>query len=538
MIRLAICDDSTWYVKAFVGEHNHQLVESCGEKKHLSSHRHIDGHTKDWIRHLRENNVSLSRVNLVLGSVFGGNVPFSKKTLRTFCSSIASDALKDDVKKTMESFREMISSDPRFVFSVQLDDNENLKSLMWTSGRSRSLYQYFGDAVTFDTTYDTNIYKMPFGMFVGVNNHFQSVIFAGVLLTSETNADFKWAFEEFIAMMGGKAPSTILTGNCNLEMDAQCMFRIFNLSIHNNLYFSDQCLAMTIAIRENLKKTTHRWCKWHVLRRAGEALGHVHKAHKTFAGDFNKLVNHMLTVEEFENGWEHIISKYGLEDNPFMIRAYEVRDKWAKPYFKEVFCARMTSTQRSESANHVLKVYVPCKSSINMFVKQYAKLIDDREKADHEAEKNSSQVRKNYVYIVSGCDIYLLILIIHNHLVMNVSFQRSTEVLVGYPIEKHAAKIYTPGVFKMFKIELRKSASYILERNNGNEEFDVMHVDADSRDSWCKVRYKIEVNHGVGSYKCECGLFEHFGVICCHIIMVYFLCQSRIVYPTIGIFVL
>jgi hypothetical protein len=46
----------------------------------------------------------------------------------------------------------------------------------------------------------------------------------------------------------------------------------------------------------------------------------------------------------------------------------------------------------------VLKVYVPCKSSINMFVKQYTKLIDDREKADDEAEKNSSQVRKNYVY--------------------------------------------------------------------------------------------------------------------------------------------
>jgi hypothetical protein len=85
---------------------------------------------------------------------------------------------------------------------------------MWTSGRSRSLYKHFGDVVTFDTTYETNIYKMPFGMFVGVNNHFQSVIFAGVLLSNERAVNFKWAFLEFIAMMGGggEAPQTMLTG--------------------------------------------------------------------------------------------------------------------------------------------------------------------------------------------------------------------------------------------------------------------------------------------------------------------------------------
>jgi hypothetical protein len=53
---------------------------------------------------------------------------------------------------------------------------------------------------------------MPFGMFVGVNNHFQSVIFAGVLLSNERAINFKWAFLEFIAMMGGKAPQTMLTG--------------------------------------------------------------------------------------------------------------------------------------------------------------------------------------------------------------------------------------------------------------------------------------------------------------------------------------
>jgi hypothetical protein len=158
------------------------------------------------IRHLRENNVSLTRVNLVMGSLFGSmdNVPFSKKTLRTVCSNIAKEALEDDMRKTLETFRDKIARDSRFVFIAELDEDNRLSSLMWTSGRSRSLYKHFGDVVTFDTTYETNIYKMPFGMFVGVNNHFQSVIFVGVLLSNERAVNFKWAFLEFIAMMGGR----------------------------------------------------------------------------------------------------------------------------------------------------------------------------------------------------------------------------------------------------------------------------------------------------------------------------------------------
>ncbi|KAM0869149.1 hypothetical protein ACQ4PT_040856 [Festuca glaucescens] len=463
LMRVSMNDNSIWYVKKFVGEHNHDMVESCGEKKHLPSHRQIDKHTKEMIRHLRENNVSLTRVNLVMGSLFGSmeKVPFSKKTLRTVCSRIAKEALIDDVQKTLESFREKISRDPRFVFTAELDDDNRLNSLMWTSGRSRSLYQHFGDVVTFDTTYETNIYKMPFGMFVGVNNHFQSVIFAGVLLTNETSANFKWAFEEFVSMMGGKAPQTMLT---------------------------DQSLAMTIAIRENLLNTSHRWCKWHVLRKAQEALGHVHKLHSTFSDDFNKVVNHMLTPEEFESGWEYLTRTYDLSENPFMTRAFEVRDKWAKPYFNDIFCARMSSTQRSESANHVLKVYVPCKSSINMFVKQYTKLIDDRERADDEAEKNKNQ--------------------------------KVSKPLFGFPIEKHASKIYTPTVFKLFKAELRKTSSYIIVSSSEGTSYEVMHVDAENRDAWSRVNFTITVEPELGLHKCQCRLYEHFGIVCCHIMLV------------------
>lgn len=71
------------------------------------------------------------------------------------------------------------------MFSVDLDDDNRIRS-----------------------TYKANIYDMPFGMFVGLNNHFLSVIYVGVLLTKETAESFSWAFREFVSMMGGKPPVT------------------------------------------------------------------------------------------------------------------------------------------------------------------------------------------------------------------------------------------------------------------------------------------------------------------------------------------
>lgn len=149
-----------------------------------------------------------------MGSMFGsmGDVPWTKRSLRTICSQITRDQMDDDIQKTMEIFKDMHEKDPGFQFSVELDKRSRIRTLLWCSGRGREQYACFGDVVTFDTTYCTNIYKMPFGLFVGVNNHFQTTIFAGVLMRRETAKSFKWVFKEFLKLMGGKAPLTILTG--------------------------------------------------------------------------------------------------------------------------------------------------------------------------------------------------------------------------------------------------------------------------------------------------------------------------------------
>jgi hypothetical protein len=80
-----------------------------GEQAHWPSHKHIDIYTKDLVEQLRENNVNLGKVYIIIGSFFGEmeNVPFTKRVLKTFCGKISSEQADDDVRKTTELFSEM-----------------------------------------------------------------------------------------------------------------------------------------------------------------------------------------------------------------------------------------------------------------------------------------------------------------------------------------------------------------------------------------------------------------------------------------------
>ncbi|RYR12536.1 hypothetical protein Ahy_B04g070041 isoform B [Arachis hypogaea] len=92
--------------------------------------------------------------------------------------------------------------------SEQDDAKEFGKYLL--NARSRTAYEYFGDVVSFDMTYNTNRYNLIFGSFVGVNHH------------------------------GGKAPKGILT---------------------------EQCASMQKAIKKCMPTTIHRWCIWHIMKK-------------------------------------------------------------------------------------------------------------------------------------------------------------------------------------------------------------------------------------------------------------------------------
>jgi hypothetical protein len=54
---------------------------------------------------------------------------------------------------------------------------------------------------------------MPFSLFVGVNNHFQRVLYNGVLMCDEKNESFEWVFKEFVKIMTGE----VLHRRCDVD---------------------------------------------------------------------------------------------------------------------------------------------------------------------------------------------------------------------------------------------------------------------------------------------------------------------------------
>lgn len=90
------------------------------------------------------------------------------------------------------------------------------------------------------------------------------------------------------------------------------------------IFTTDQCRVMVVAIEEVWKDTTHRWCKWHVLKRVGECIG-TYNANLDFRDKFHKLLNEMMTEEEFESAWCALMKEYRLVENSCRHQIFETR---------------------------------------------------------------------------------------------------------------------------------------------------------------------------------------------------------------------
>ncbi|XP_073223376.1 protein FAR1-RELATED SEQUENCE 8-like [Cicer arietinum] len=136
-----------------------------------------------------------------------------------------------------------------FFYDIDLDDDFHARNMFWTDARSRTAYEYFGDVVTFDTTYLTNKYDMPFVVFVGVNHHGQSTLLGCGLLLGEYTYSFVWLFKSWFRCMLEKVPLGIVTGQCKYMKNA--IELVFPTPKEENSAYYRNCNNILILLHQN-----------------------------------------------------------------------------------------------------------------------------------------------------------------------------------------------------------------------------------------------------------------------------------------------
>ncbi|KAL2526724.1 Protein FAR1-RELATED SEQUENCE 5 [Abeliophyllum distichum] len=266
-----------------------------------------------------------SAPNLAYGEIDSGgpsSIGCVERDIRNHERNIREEQRGHDADTLIEYFTFEKERSPNFYFDYEIDSDNKLVHCFWADLEARRSYAYFGDAVVFDTTYNTNKYSMIFVPFVGVNHHAQTILFACGLLSDKSTESFVWLFSKFLEAMHRQPPHIIIT---------------------------DQDAAIAKAISMVLPFTFHRYCIWHILNKFSEKINVM-----VYNDEYHMLVNIIKNSEspdEFESRWAAVMENEAFANNEWLCNMFSIRSRWVPAYVNHIFSAGMSSSQRSES-NH------------------------------------------------------------------------------------------------------------------------------------------------------------------------------------------
>ncbi|XP_022850810.1 protein FAR1-RELATED SEQUENCE 5-like [Olea europaea var. sylvestris] len=400
------------------------------------------------------------------------NITCVEKDCRNFIDKVRQLRLGEgDALAIQAYFTKMQATSPGFFFSIDLDDEARLRNAFWADNRCRQACKEFGDIVTFDTTYLTNKYEMPFAPFVGVNHHGQSTLLGCGLLSNEDTRTFVWLFRTWLECMHSQAPCGIIT---------------------------DQDRAMQNAIEFVFPNTKHRWCLWHILKKLPEKFGgHRHKA--SIFATIHELVYDVQTCEDFELGWNKMLDDYELVEHAWLTGLYNERSRWVPCFFKTSFWAGMSTTQWSEGINAFFDGYVHSKTSLKQFVEQYERTLRSKVEKEFQADFKS--------------------------------FSQMVPYATRYEMERQLQSVYTIVKFKEFQEQLTEKM--YCEVLGCHETY--LHTTYDVREdiilnNCMKTKiFKVCVSRDECEFECSCHLFEFRGIVCKHVVTVLIRNQVNLV---------
>ncbi|XP_020151542.1 protein FAR1-RELATED SEQUENCE 5-like [Aegilops tauschii subsp. strangulata] len=227
-------------------------------------------------------------------------VPYGTKHITNLKTMLNKDATKEgDMIETVAYFKDQQKDDPDLFYKIKYDEEDRVENIFWVDGAARKAYvEAYHDCISFDTTYMTNMYNMPFALFIGINRHGQLFMLGCGFVRQEMASSFDWLFETFLEAMNGIAPTNIIT---------------------------DQDIAMAQSIKKMFPTSVHHCCRWHIMKKAQEKLGSMLVRNPGLSRDFNECVDFSLTPEEFETGWNALLLKYEVYPNQEWVVKYGSR---------------------------------------------------------------------------------------------------------------------------------------------------------------------------------------------------------------------
>ncbi|XP_030935722.1 protein FAR1-RELATED SEQUENCE 5-like [Quercus lobata] len=194
--------------------------------------------------------------------------------------------------------------------------------------------------------------------------------------------------------------------------------------------------------------------------------------------------NHRLYENEWIVAWNYMLETYDVTDNPWLREMFDVKEKWCMVYGRHMFTADMKSTQCSKSMNGVLKKYLKPKHGLLQFFGHYSRVLSDKRSQELQAE---------------------------------FKMRQTTPVLqFDFEMLRHAAKVYTSEIFKMFQDEYVKIVDCTIYKASKSDSIIEYKVKYRNKTQKYLVKYEASTT----TVQCSCMKFSFVGILCFHTLKV------------------
>ncbi|CAG8768111.1 11599_t:CDS:2, partial [Rhizophagus irregularis] len=349
----ALLDNNSglWHILAMNLEHNHEMV-APEHKMFLSSERIIPQEIKDRIIVYHQAGCNVPTIRSILKQEYKDLETWIYNDIYNFIYQLNGKQEQRffEAEEFINILKQLKREIDGFEYEVRVDvDTNELLQVIWMYPDQKQYYSRFLDVIVFDNTYKVNRFNMPFGIFTGINNFGQSLCFAGTLMCRETIDSFVWVFNTFLKFVNNYSPKVMLTDE-------------------------DKAISQAIEITFG-QNTKHVLCIWHLWKNVIKNIANVLGTKwREFTKSFYDCIRE-YEVDNFIIKWQQLKENFP-DSKSHLERMDKIKEKWAPCFIRDTFLADMTSTQRGESMNNLMKGYMDASHSLLDFLKAFESALE------------------------------------------------------------------------------------------------------------------------------------------------------------------